>query len=83
LYWSDIYEPIWAAAPDRSLVVTFHAALGYDELGWGMTRQIGPLPDPSKSGPQVEAERCYSGAEYGYPAQRLVSTLVGAGICQR
>jgi predicted TIM-barrel fold metal-dependent hydrolase len=82
-YWSDIYEPIWAAARDTGLVVVFHAALGYDELGFGMTRQIGPLPDPSKSGAQVTAERCYSGAEYGYPAQRLISTLVGAGICER
>jgi len=82
-YWSAIYEPIWAAARDTGLVVTFHAALGYDELGFGMMRQIGPLPDPSKSGPQVTAERCYSGPEYGYHAQRLISTLVGAGICER
>jgi predicted TIM-barrel fold metal-dependent hydrolase len=82
-YYADMYEPIWAAARDTGMVVTFHAALGFDEQGFGMTRQIGPLPDPSKSGPQTEAERCYSGAEYGHPAQRLISTLVGAGICDR
>ncbi|MCU1359619.1 MAG: amidohydrolase 2, partial [Ilumatobacteraceae bacterium] len=82
-FWHDRYEPIWAAARDTGLVVTFHAALGYDELGFGMVRQIGPLPDPTRAGPQVDAERCWSGAEYGHPAQRLISTLVGAGICDR
>jgi predicted TIM-barrel fold metal-dependent hydrolase len=82
-YHSEIYEPIWAAARDTGMVVTFHAAFGYDEWGYGMIRQIGSLPDPSRSGPEVTSERCYSGATYGHPAQRLIATLVGAGICER
>jgi predicted TIM-barrel fold metal-dependent hydrolase len=82
-YWSAEYEPLWAAARDTGMIPAFHVALGFDELGYGMLRQIGPLPDPSRGGNQVVAERCYSAVEYSLPAQRLIAALVGGGVCDR
>jgi predicted TIM-barrel fold metal-dependent hydrolase len=82
-YASDVYEPMWAALQANKMTATFHAATGFDAEGGGMFRQVAQMGFGNFTENEVDAFKCYSGAPYGLPAERLISTLVGAGICER